>query len=242
MSSSKMTLIGLKQFMDANNTDLFLHLSLPSDIDKDAVIDNILLRGGEFEVMYSNPYLMRDSLVSWSKKWHWTFEKWAKAVKLQYEPIENYDRYEEFEDSGEKNTERDISLKGTQIDNSTSENKTDTNTKGSPESNNTITQNDVSAFNSDEYSPKELNTMKQSTDMNVNTAGKVTNNDVLENTNKTDDDTAEKSYLHHTAHIHGNIGVTTSQQMLQSELDVAWFNLIEQITDVFLREYVIPIY
>ena len=42
--------------------------------------------------------------------------------------------------------------------------------------------------------------------------------------------------------IHGNIGVTTSQQMLQAELDIAQWNLYEHITDLFLSEFVIPIY
>lgn len=33
------------------------------------------------------------------------------------------------------------------------------------------------------------------------------------------------------SHIHGNIGVTTNQQMIQSELDLRKFNLIERIFD-----------
>ena len=41
---------------------------------------------------------------------------------------------------------------------------------------------------------------------------------------------------------HGNIGVTTSQQMLQSELDIARFNIVQQITDLFLQEFCIMIY
>ena len=46
----------------------------------------------------------------------------------------------------------------------------------------------------------------------------------------------------HTGRIHGNIGVTTSQQMLQSELDIARFNLIQQITDLFLTEFTLMVY
>ena len=46
----------------------------------------------------------------------------------------------------------------------------------------------------------------------------------------------------HTGRIHGNIGVTTSQQMLQSELDIARFNIYEEITDLFLKELTIYTY
>ena len=41
---------------------------------------------------------------------------------------------------------------------------------------------------------------------------------------------------------HGNIGVTTSQQMLQSELDIAKWNIYEQITDLFISEFCIMVY
>lgn len=41
---------------------------------------------------------------------------------------------------------------------------------------------------------------------------------------------------------YGNIGVTTSQQMLESELEVARWNLIEQITDMFIRDFCILVY
>ena len=43
-------------------------------------------------------------------------------------------------------------------------------------------------------------------------------------------------------HAFGNIGVTTSQQMLQSELDIARFNIVQQITDLFLSEFCILVY
>lgn len=46
----------------------------------------------------------------------------------------------------------------------------------------------------------------------------------------------------HTGRIYGNIGVTTSQQMLQAELDLARFNLYQQIADIFVKELCIPIY
>ena len=46
----------------------------------------------------------------------------------------------------------------------------------------------------------------------------------------------------HDGRIHGNIGVTTSQQMLLSELELGYWNIYEKITDLFLTEFVLPIY
>jgi hypothetical protein len=41
---------------------------------------------------------------------------------------------------------------------------------------------------------------------------------------------------------HGNIGVTTSQQMLEAELDLAKWNLTKHIVDIFKQEFCIMVY
>ena len=60
----------------------------------------------------------------------------------------------------------------------------------------------------------------------------------IETTNKS---TGNESY-HSDAHIHGNIGVTTSQQMLQSELDVAKNLIADVIVDDFKNKFCIVCY
>lgn len=42
--------------------------------------------------------------------------------------------------------------------------------------------------------------------------------------------------------IHGNIGVTTSQQMLESELKVQAWNIYQHITDIFCNEMLITVF
>lgn len=42
-----------------------------------------------------------------------------------------------------------------------------------------------------------------------------------------------------TSHIHGNIGVTTSQQMLDSEIRLRFYNLASDIVDKFMYEFTI---
>ena len=46
----------------------------------------------------------------------------------------------------------------------------------------------------------------------------------------------------HKGRTHGNIGVTTAQQMLEAELKIARFNLVKQISDVFIKEFCIMVY
>lgn len=42
-------------------------------------------------------------------------------------------------------------------------------------------------------------------------------------------------------HAYGNIGVTTTQQMIQQEIDISEWSLYDSIARLFLGEYVIPI-
>ena len=69
-----------------------------------------------------------------------------------------------------------------------------------------------------------------------------TGTDTMDHTGTIKDETGEEETATHNGRVHGNIGVTTSQQMLQSEIDVARFNIVQQITDLFLQEFCIMIY
>ena len=199
---SKLTLIGLYNY----DNSLFDYLSLPTGIDTDTVKDQILIRCGEFELLYPDFDFMKLSIAHFSKKHYRTFEKWITALNIQYDPLYNYDRKEEYTD--------------------TSSAAGNTTGKSKPAQTTNTSTNQVSAFDSTGYQPKE-----QTTDQ-------VTVNTQAEDSTSTN----SNSILKHDAHLYGNIGVTTSQQMLQSELDIARFNIAEQIADLFVEEYCLMIY
>ena len=95
MSSAKLTLIGFDRWMKQYDEDLFKAFDdLPEGIDKDVLVNNILLRGGEFEVIYSDPYFMQEAIYTWLAKWQRTLEKWLAALAVEYDPLNNYDRTE----------------------------------------------------------------------------------------------------------------------------------------------------
>ena len=203
MSSAKITTIGFHNWMQSHNDDLFSKMNLPVGIDKDTLIDNILLRAGEFEVVYANPFFFQNAIGAWSDKHNKTFEKWVNALSLEYNPIENYDRMEEWEDKSNGN--------------SIGETKETT-------SLNSINENRVSAFDSDLYQPDSYNSNTSNGNDESNTKTNSINNSK------------------HVGRVHGNIGVTTTQQMLESELSLAAWNVYEHITDLFIEEFCIAIY
>ena len=97
MSLSKITIQSFNTWLDGK---LFDEMILPDGIDKDVLIKNILLEGAEFEVMYSNPNFMAEAIGLWSQKYYRTFEKWITALNIEYNPLDNYDRHEEWHDNG----------------------------------------------------------------------------------------------------------------------------------------------
>lgn len=311
MSSAKITLFTFARWKKQIGGDLFSQLSLPEGIDKDTLTENILLRGGEFEVVYSDPDFMEYSIGTWSRKWYRTMQKWIEALSIEYAPLENYDRSEYWEDVTDKDTSAngrvDSGNTRTHADtDTTTNNNTDTRTNNNTDTrtnNNTdkrtfdnkdettidstvsdtideddVRENQVSAFDSSAYQPSSKETLSHDgdnkreedttnttehtgdiTDLHTGTiadahtgtitdahTGTITDAHTGTITDEygeghSDIGTEDVSFTHE-GRIHGNIGVTTSQQMLQQELDIAEWNIYEHITDLFLTEFVIPIY
>ena len=187
--------------------DLFSGLSLPEGLVKDTLTNNILLQGGEFEVLYSDPFFLQNAISIWADREQATFERWVNALAIEYAPLENYDRHENWTDT--------LDSDGTSRTTGTN----DTSTSG------TVTT-DVSAYDSSTYQPKDKVTTSETID-----------NDTTENNTSTLDNEGV-----HAGRIHGNIGVTTSQQMLEAELDLGYWNIYSRITDMFLKEFCIMIY
>lgn len=202
------TLIGLEAYLNNNSQSVFDELDLPSSVDRETLIDTIMLDVGGYEPLWYDPFFLRNMVGIWSRKWYRTFEKWGDALAIAYEPLENYDRREEWEETSNNNSKMSGVINGNSTINNSSNSK-----------------NNVSAYNSADYSPYDENVSTGSqTDVNNSTSDSTTTN---------------TSNNKRSGRTHGNIGVTTSQQMLQAELDVASWNLYQHITDIFAKEFLL---
>lgn len=252
MSSAKITLIGCANWFKNQDLDLFSELSLPTGISKDTLCDNILLRGGEFEVQYADPDFLKGAIGIWSRKQYSTIDRWVKALAIEYNPLENYDRMEDWTDNTEgtgASSSKSVSNRENSASNASSVSAGQENTKtvdrdkyNSPPTHETLR----SAFDSSNYEPstKEIDT------------GKWEDKDTLSSNSTQTDVSAEKddytvsddnsSVLNsdsvHSGRIHGNIGTLTSQKMLTDELELGYWNIYEKVTELFLQEFTIPVY
>ena len=256
-TASRLSLIGMYNYMPT----LFDELTLPDGYNKETFINSLLLEHGEKCVMYSNPDFMHDAIGVWSKKWELELTKIYEALTAKYDPIFNYDRYEEIEDGRTKQYTSKVvgSRKATDkpdyTDNAT-HNETNNRTLGGTE---TFTASDtnehtVSADNSSAY-------QADSKDMIINNDQTTTNNtdnqtvngsnnrhvqgttQDLNETTGTDTSDSESENNKHTAHLYGNIGVTTSAQMVTEILKQRFqYNLYATATRLFANELLIGIY
>lgn len=230
MAQAKITLIGVENYLNPDRS-VFDSMILPEGIDKDVLIGSIILRCQEFELLYSDPEFLIPAVGVWSRKNYRTFDKWVKALDIEYDPLYNYDRTEEYTDTHSGSSNRTGSFNSTGSGSNTlTNNLTDTNAD-------TLTHSEK-AYNDTNY----VGTTQDQSNGSITRTGTASN--ALSNSNQgSDSDQSNDNYTNiHKARLFGNIGVTTSQQMLSSELDIARWNLYEHIADLFCNEFCIMVY
>ena len=86
---------------DSTIFDLF---QIPSQLNRETLINNILAETMELEVLYPNPTVFKNLLGVWSSKQLDIWNRLYATTQYEYNPIENYNRYEEGSDSGSGST------------------------------------------------------------------------------------------------------------------------------------------
>lgn len=161
------SLLGLYQY----NNQLFDGLRLPSGVNKDTFVDNLLAETAEFEVLYPDAEFMANMIAVWSTKELAVWEKLEETLHYDYDPISNYDRHEESTNTGES-------------------------------------LGKVAGYNASDL---------------VNSSGASTD-------------------VKRTARMWGNIGVTTTQQMIEEQRGVVKFNMMDYIIESFIKRFCLMVY
>lgn len=227
-TSQRLTLIGLYNY----DSTLFDNLTLPTGYDKDTFINALLLEHGEKCVLYTNPTFYKNAVGIWSSKWELELTRIYESLIAEYNPLYNYDRYEELKDVNK--LDRTVTNKPDYSD-------TQTNDYDIVNEQNTdaTSENKISADNSSDYQPDNKN---------ISNSGKnTTSNDgtIKHEIKGTSENIEEgsKNVYKHNAHIYGNIGVTTSSAMIKEVLSMRQQNNLYDIaTRIFASELLLGIY
>ena len=291
----RITLYGWLQY----DPTLFDDVTLPDTFDKQYMIDEIIMRSGDLFTYHQEPTFLKRNITNWFNRNYEQFLRMMDALIAEYNPIENYDRTEDTETTpGVERTETH-SGKDTEAHTGTDqhyESGTDTeaasgtdtesysgtdteahsgtdgrNIKSYPTATRN-TENQVSAYDSSVYSPKDKTIVTGSgydESQDDFTHGESIGTTYGKSVGTTYGKSVGTTYGHHldlthgesvdTTHghkivnsvtgidkfhsrVHGNIGVTTNAQMVTQELELRKFDIYTDIARRFEKEFLIQIY
>ena len=279
--TATMSVLGLYNYDDT----IFDNMAFPEAMtttEKTDTINNIILECAELEVLYTDPAFMKFAIQTWSRKELPTWVRVYNASVAEYDPIENYNRYEESTQTTDMTRQHSGNDTLRMVIDQTEANRGTDTTTNSGKDTTQLSGSDGShtVIDADEVHTGTDTTTNTGTDVTTNQIAGFDSNTLVDHdkstlahghgtsllhgesvaTDTTEDITithGKKEELTHglqtqlahghavdtdadntettthglkieddgdvttESHIHGNIGVTTSQQMLEQELSVA---------------------
>ena len=84
---ARASILGLYNY----DPDIFAELSFPEGIDKATAISTIIFQNAELGLLYTDPETLKTAIGAWSYASQYTWEKYARILSLEYNPIWNKD-------------------------------------------------------------------------------------------------------------------------------------------------------
>lgn len=204
---ASLSIYGLYTYSDT----IFDNLNVPTGLDKNALITQILTDCSDFALIYPNFEFMKMLIGVWSTKEQKIWENLYKSENIEYNPIENYDRNESI--TRVINSSAEGTSKGTAVNTSGDKGETTTG---------------QTAYDSDTF--KDTSRVKA----NSNSNSQSINNETVENNSR-----GTETVINHT---HGNIGVTTAQQMIEGFREVSKFCTYDYIVQSFKDRFCVQVF
>lgn len=236
---------------------LFDLMVIPSGLSRDVLIDNILAETNELEVLYANPTVFKNLLGVWSRKQLPVWEKLYTTTQYDYNPIENYNRYEEGTTKDTGTTSRTGTDTETGAETRTGgDTRTISREQGGQDtvSNSGNNAHYIAAFDTASTGTSD-GLAKQTKDEN-STSGTMSyggTEDVTDNVEREENTNTNRSTTRgetqntsnngsHSLHMHGNIGVMSTQDMIAQEREIDLFNMYDIIIDEFKQRFCVLVY
>ena len=245
-----LSLMGMYEY-DHTILDFFHYPDKWETVDKDVFVNKLLLDTAELEVLYPDAEVFKMAIGYWSNAEVQNWNKLYDTTVLKYNPIWNKDgTVTETEKHIKNNNYTDVT-DGKIADHSSTIGNQNTDTSGNENTdttNNTNEKNYVFGFNSDSAAQSGEtvtdDTGRTNTDRSENTKTNSSANTDATTTNNTNFKHDEKENIdrEYTRTEQGNIGITTTQQMINEEREVDKFNLMDYIIDRFKQRFCLLVY
>ena len=255
MSLVTMSIFGLYQYDD----HLFDDLSLPEGVDKNTVVNNILLESIDLETYISDPDTLKTAIKWWSLQHLPVWQHLKETTEYEYNPIWNKDgTFTETETrnlSGTKNNTQTRNLAGSSGNTETRNlagTTGNTETRNLAGGGNTETETGVNAYNGTDYTDRDKSTTTATTSDTgtVQNAGITSDTGTIQHQGTSSDtgtvtdqgSSSDTGTVTRQRSEKGNIGITTTQQMIKEEREIAEFNIISYIVKSFIERFCILVY
>lgn len=245
-----LSLMGMYEY-DHTILDFFHYPDKWETVDKDVFVNKLLLDTAELEILYPDADIFKTAIKYWSAAEVQNWNKLYNTTVLDYNPIWNKNgTVTEIEKHIKNNNYTDVT-DGTIADHSVTKGNQNTETSGNEKTNTTNNTNEkdyVFGFNS-EYAAQSGQTVTDdtgstNTDRSENSKTNSSANIDATTTNNTNFKHDEKENIdrEYTRTEQGNIGITTTQQMINEEREVDKFNLMDYIIDRFKQRFCLLVY
>lgn len=192
------------------------HVKTIEGINKNDLITLMIMKMGDLYTYYQEPNHLKDMIWTFFRTRYRDYERILQSYFSEYNPLDNV--FEYASDTKKDNFKDTTTRTG---------NTETTNTGGS------TTENKTSAYDSTAYSPESQQTF------NYNSGGMKTKTDFNNVKDVMERTTVDQSEVHFR---HGNVGVTSSQQMINQELELRRNNLYNYIIEEFAKEFIVRVY
>ena len=223
----KLTLWGMNDYLDGTLLD-FLPTSLPANTFNPEIMEQLIYAEcGDLFPYYQVPLYCKQHIKNFFDRNAEQFKRVWEALYSEYNPIENYDRIEAWSDSHSESTRDSESL-------SMSSSESVSAVTSSSDSQSSSANGNISAFNSPTLQPQSASNGSAATSGRTNNDTRGTSNSLRAGLNVKDNIARDD----HRGRVHGNIGVTTSQQMIQQSIELGSYDIYIWVISLFRKNII----
>lgn len=238
----------LMDYYDQYNIDVFEGCTTPEPINNELLKSYIMRRCGLLQPIYAEPHLFKIQVKMWYDSNQWRMDHLVKMLLADYAPAENIFEHDEWteehtgtdEDGGTE--EHELSGEDT-----FQHGETHTLSGKDTDADTTSTEHTVAAYNSSTYQEDSKDQRGGSIETTYGKKDTASGTDTT-GYGKTDTITFGKTFTHgeiidYTRDRHGNVGVKSSSDLLQEELNLLErFNVYDTLASWFEKDNMIQVY
>lgn len=213
---------------------------VPSGIDRNLFLNNLKWECGELSMVYLEPIYLKDRIADWSKRRLPSWEKILEALTIEYSPIENYNRIETWKHSTDENENTTTNTSAHQSGETSQRESTEVTATNNSTAETKKYEGSFPDVDGLKYNERESSQMDNSGSQTASSNSSESSS--LNSSQLGSGERTAKRVLDDIGNVHGNIGVTTNQQMISAEVELRSKDLFDIIIGEFKEKFCLLVY